>query len=153
MKDGKVCLHFVCLGIPASMLFFQDEYLIKWKDFDQSYNTWEPKENLDGCPEILAKFEEKQKSGKKYFYCFEVRFFYETFYEGKTKAIKKKEGFDRGLTADHIIGATKVGDQVMFLMKWTESDEVDMVPSQLANINCPQVVIKFYEQRLNFTSE
>lgn len=69
------------------------------------------------------------------------------------RIVKKKEGFDRGLTPDHIIGATKVQDQIMFLMKWVESDEVDLVESEKANLNCPQIVIKFYEKRLIFTNE
>ncbi|KAK7017114.1 Chromobox protein 5, partial [Halocaridina rubra] len=40
------------------------EYLIAWKDWGPKYNTWEPEENLQGCPEILEKYTTQKEKEK-----------------------------------------------------------------------------------------
>lgn len=65
----------------------------------------------------------------------------------KKKYTKKKRGFARGLTAERIIGAVKAASGIMFLMKWEKhsEDDVDLVTAKQANVECPQIVIKYYE--------
>jgi len=153
------------------------EYLLKWKGYGDDDNTWEPKDNLD-CPELIEEFErvyaQKQKKGgggksgggsggrnaasagpassknkKK-----------ETESEVAPKKAKKEEvsttssktGFDRGLDPHKIIGATDSSGELMFLMKWKGTDEADLVAARVANVKCPQIVIKFYEERLTWHS-
>lgn len=40
-------------------------YLVKWQGFPESYNTWEPKKNLEICPKLIKKFEAGRKRSMK----------------------------------------------------------------------------------------
>jgi len=120
------------------------EYLISWQGYGPDENTWEPKKNLD-CPALIKEFEEKlkdrkaKKGGKE---------------EGARhpEEVQRIRGFDRGLQAERIIGATDSSGELLFLMKWKGSDEADLVAARQANVKCPQVVIQFYEERLSWHS-
>lgn len=137
------------------------EYYLKWKGFGDADNTWEPEDNLD-CPELISAFHVAQKgvvekpagdapaAGEK-------RKPEDEPETDETKAKKKKEsekprGFARNLEPERIIGATDSSGELMFLMKWKDSDEADLVPAREANTRCPQVVISFYEERLTWHS-
>lgn len=41
------------------------EYFVKWKNFGNDSNTWEPKEHLTNCKESIIKFEKKLKRKQK----------------------------------------------------------------------------------------
>ncbi|XP_026738549.1 chromobox protein homolog 5-like [Trichoplusia ni] len=150
------------------------QYLLKWKGYKEEESTWEPVENLD-CEELIKTFEENRKEkekakkpedrGKK-----RVReSSEETTSSGRKgrgasvssaddhkdakrerKEDKAKSGFDKGLKAEKIIGASDATGELMFLVKWADSDEAELVPAKVANLRCPQQVIAFYEERLTW---
>ncbi|XP_064156345.1 chromobox protein homolog 5-like [Anguilla rostrata] len=142
------------------------EYFLKWKGFSDKHNTWEPEKNLD-CPELIAEFMKTYKKGSspptgarppsstatggrskdatsaKRKNSTEEE---DDEEEGGSKAKRKKEvGF--GLTGEDL-GLRTPG--TMFLMKWKDSDEADLVLAKEANQKCPQIVIAFYEERLTW---
>lgn len=128
------------------------EYLLKWKGYPDTENTWEPEENLD-CPDLIQEFEDKMKKEKED----KKKKKKDTTDEEPAKKKKKvpeeenkARGFDRGLQPERIIGATDSSGELMFLMKWKDSEEADLVPARQANMRCPQTVIQFYEERLTW---
>lgn len=136
------------------------EYFLKWKGYSSEDNTWEPEENLD-CPDLIQAFEDQRKSKAAESAEDNQKKRKTAIEQDKASAAKKKApdekkavGFDRGLQPEKILGATDGSGQLMFLMKWKDSDEGDLVPAKQANIKCPQIVIQFYEERLTWhTSE
>ncbi|KAF1381458.1 hypothetical protein PFLUV_G00154180 [Perca fluviatilis] len=128
------------------------EFFLKWKGFTEADNTWEPEENLD-CPELISAFLEAQKNVKEKPAPVKRKASTdEPETEAKKKDAEKPRGFARNLDPERIIGATDSSGELMFLMKWKDSDEADLVPAREANTRCPQVVISFYEERLTWHS-
>ncbi|XP_023687548.1 chromobox protein homolog 5-like [Paramormyrops kingsleyae] len=147
------------------------EYFLKWKGYSEKHNSWEPEKNLD-CAELIAEFmktyvkptgegqpksagqsgaHSKESSATKRKICTKD----DDEQEGSTPKKKEDEvliarGFERGLQPEKIIGATDSCGDLMFLMKWKDSDEADLVLAKEANKKCPQIVIAFYEERLTW---
>lgn len=135
------------------------EYFLKWKGYSNAENTWEPEENLD-CPDLIAEFEENRKkkeaasAGKHEDKEQKKRKSSSTPTptQAKKKAVEEKKGFDRNLEPERVIGATDSSGELMFLMKWKGTEDADLVPARIANEKCPQIVIRFYEERLTWHS-
>ena len=135
------------------------EYLLKLEGYPDSDNTWEPADEC-GCHALIKAYEIKAMEKKED----EIKAM-----EKKEDAMKRKKDdgarkgnkivednnqtlqeFGAGLRPERIIGANNSGGELMFLMKWKDSDEMYPVPARLANIRCPQIVIAFYQERIKF---
>jgi len=106
------------------------EYFIKWKCYDDKYNTWEPEENLD-CADLINEFEETERKKKE----------------------KVSDTIPPRKIPEKIIGATECNGQLEFLTKWIGIEEAEFVPAKEANLKWPQMVIEFYEGFLSYDSD
>uniref|UniRef100_A0A8C5PBW5 Chromobox 3 n=1 Tax=Leptobrachium leishanense TaxID=445787 RepID=A0A8C5PBW5_9ANUR len=146
-SNQTFCSKYIYISI-SNTEFFLYSY--------SSDNTWEPEENLD-CPELIEAFLNSQKGGKEKTDSNKRKSVSDSESEEskskkKREALDKPRGFARALDPERIIGATDSSGELMFLMKWKDSDEADLVPAKEANVKCPQVVIAFYEERLTWHS-
>ncbi|CAG7726905.1 unnamed protein product [Allacma fusca] len=128
------------------------EYFLKWKGYGASANSWEPEENLTKC--LIEKYEKELASRPKASCTTRKRKavkMSEPGASGESKSSKEPPtGFARELEAERILGAQEDNGQLALLVKWKDSDEADWVLAKDANVKCPQVVIRFYEERLNW---
>uniref|UniRef100_A0A7N8YFQ5 Chromobox homolog 3b n=1 Tax=Mastacembelus armatus TaxID=205130 RepID=A0A7N8YFQ5_9TELE len=127
------------------------EYFLKWKGFTDAENTWEPEDNLD-CPELIEEFlRNSQLSGENEEEQPEL-IPKEELTEQETEIVtaKKEEKQITYLEPECIIGSTDRQGELMFLVKWKNSDDVALLSAREASARCPQVVIDFYEQKLTW---
>ncbi|KAK4025420.1 chromobox protein homolog 1 [Daphnia magna] len=92
------------------------QYLLKWKGFDHSTNTWENEENMD-CPGLISEFEnEKKKAGKS-----------------------KEELY----TVEQIMDKRIVKGKVQYLLKWKGYDHSQNTWESHENMECPDLIAAF----------
>ncbi|XP_017335264.1 chromobox protein homolog 3b isoform X3 [Ictalurus punctatus] len=154
------------------------EYYLKWKGFTDAENTWEPEDNLD-CPELIEEFlrnlavsgeterkdnlpldpviqpkEEqteldanihRQQSEKEQTVC-------ET---GESTDHNTETTNDQSLIQEpeRIIGSTDRQGELMFLIKWKDTDDVALLSAREASVRWPKMVIGFYEDKLSYHEE
>lgn len=193
------------------------EYLLKWQNFADDENTWEPEENLE-CEELIKEFEKEQaklretrkrtssystivnstslsraSKERKRDYTLKNKVDKANKFDkvakrekankvDKTNKVNKAAKVDRAIKVEKsdnvgraikvemsdnvvpaipislqnqkepekIVGATDTSGELMFLVKWIGTDEADLILARDANILYPQIVIKFYEERLRW---
>uniref|UniRef100_A0A915C7W1 Chromo domain-containing protein n=1 Tax=Parascaris univalens TaxID=6257 RepID=A0A915C7W1_PARUN len=58
-----------------------------------------------------------------------------------------------GFEPESILGAMCSEDgEVTMLIKWKGREEADLVPAKLASEQCPQLVIRFHEERFQLNT-
>lgn len=174
LEDGQFVVEKV---LKKRIVGGKPFYWLKWKDYGDEDNTWEPEENMnpvlvDLFNKELEEKEEKKRADKEVAQKSKPSGKKSAGKKGggekgnklgKAKEIETKEekfppdpdvesrllGFDRGLVAERIIGITEqVGGDRLLLIKWKGSNEAELVPASVANVRCPQLVISYYEERV-----
>ena len=113
------------------------EYLVKWFNYPSEQNTWEPIENLDGSQEIIAEYEAKH-GGEQV---------------EQLEEIEPGNGFEQEWIPLKVFGATKrpKDNRLMVMIRW-KGNKSTFEFADVANNKIPQMVIKYYEQRIRWKS-
>lgn len=61
--------------------------------------------------------------------------------------IQKPRGFERGLDFEEIVGVTNYTGDLLFLVRWQNCNELDLLAASEVNEKIPHEVISFYEKR------
>ncbi|KAK5862410.1 hypothetical protein PBY51_017810 [Eleginops maclovinus] len=168
-EETPVVQEFVVEKIILRRIFNgRVEYFLKWKGFTDADNTWEPEDNLD-CPELIEEFlrnthflnEEEQEFFPKEemteqeteISCMHSQQQAHTVQSNSEPNDEQSDtptNLSTYLEPECIIGSTDRKGELMFLVKWKNSDDVALLPAHEASARCPQVVIDFYEQKLTW---
>ncbi|XP_065076843.1 chromobox protein homolog 1-like [Ochlerotatus camptorhynchus] len=62
-------------------------------------------------------------------------------------------GFEQGFVADSLVGITEENGQLLFLVKWQNKDELELVPSKETRKYVPEMVIDFYQDRITWNTK
>lgn len=168
-EDSSVVQEFTVEKIIRRRIFNgRVEYFLKWKGFTDADNTWEPEDNLD-CPELIEDFNIKHAHMNDVTEECDITPKEEmTEQETEIACLQPQQQTDSSVLQpsaelsdtksplvsyqepECIIGSTDRRGELMFLVKWKDSEDVALLPAREVSVRCPQVVIDFYEQKLTW---
>lgn len=121
------------------------QYLIKWQNYPEEDNTWEPQEHLN-CDDLLKQFERSLTDERKRFYLSRDHSKLTGFQRNAT--FEKSSGADCGHESDEE-DADKVDKQAFYcLIKFEDSDLLEEVPLDEFMDHKPEEAFKFLERRI-----
>jgi len=179
------------------------EYFLKWSDYDDSGNTWEPEEHLHpNGKELIRDFEKRLKQTEKDHLkrgckqkqpnstvtssassqagpsgTIKKRRYSSSPQPNKTNVNSEKSDLTENDNVDddensvseveykhnnvlettsfekipdYIVGIRKKRGQIEFFIKWKDVLEGDLILSKDAYLMYPQIVIQFYQERIEF---
>ncbi|ODM92196.1 Heterochromatin protein 1 [Orchesella cincta] len=133
------------------------EYLLKWRGYPDSENTWEPGEHISFI--LILDFERRQKeemanaekgqelqtqktkTGKIMAASSDQK-------KRQDQSLPMTSGLERGLDLEKVVGAMDDKGELVLLLKFKGEQRVELVPASVANAKWPQEVIKFYQNRI-----
>lgn len=114
----------------------ESRWLIKWQGYpEEKFNTWEPRENLTECTEMLESFEKKRRNGEL------------------PKAVEKgpKDSKGREVQKKDVYVVEKILDkQTWYLIKWEGYPDSDNQWEPEDHLLTCQDLIDEYENEQNY---
>lgn len=126
------------------------KYLVKWKNYPASSNTWEPAENLADCDKVVIQFETRKAEDLAEKHASEEDEKVQTNQPSSTKR-KQKQPLKEFMVND-VMGITMVGDEKFFLVSLSDSTQKVFIRASLANRIVPHKVIDFYVKNMKWKS-
>lgn len=132
-------------------------YYVKWENYPQTANTWEPLDNLVGCERALETFEmhcaERTAQRLRKFSVSQTN-----NHKHQGKLIPNESVPENNLIAlrdtefqiDQILGVTHFGDSKYFLISLVRGPAPTFIRGSLANSICPSKVIDFYIRHIHW---
>jgi hypothetical protein len=119
-------------------------FLIKWKNKQETEQVIED-DVKQKCPQLLIQFYEKHLEWSDGSRIGEINCEDE---ENSQLSLEDDNNETFTMQPERIFGSKYSNGELIFAMKWMNSKKADLVKAKIANKNCPDLVIKFYEERI-----
>ncbi|KYR00841.1 chromo domain-containing protein [Tieghemostelium lacteum] len=145
------------------------QYKIKWEGFGVSDATWENEENVTNCQDLIEKFNRehmeesapsKKRANESDTDSNESRKKRSSPGTPQSRSKTKRDiedppnvdgvGYEYKDKIEDILGCKKYGDKLFFYVKWIEKDTLSWVDNTILRVKDPQLLLDFYEERIQF---